>query len=211
MFSGNQGYQGYQGNQNFGSGLGQFISGFSNTGAPYQAAGNEYKNYFNQGINTQNPFYQAGTRAIPNYENALAKYQHPDEFINKLMNNYQMSPFAKFLQQQADRYNTNKASAEGTIGSTPYQQAGEQYAHDISSEDMNNWLSQVLGVNNQYLQGQQNLIGSGQNSANQMTAGYQQAAPFLGGARYGERAGRNIDFGNIIGGGARMFENGLFG
>jgi len=53
----------------------------------------------------------------------------------------------------------NIGSATGMTGSTPMMQQAQQNAQNISSGDMQNWLSQVLGINNQYGQGEAGLMG----------------------------------------------------
>jgi hypothetical protein len=201
-----QGQKSPFGNYSFANAGTQFLGGlFGNSDAPYREYGREYEKYNNQAQGFQNPFYNAGVGAIGNYQDALGKMKDPTAFINGLMNNYQESPWAKFQQDQMQRANTNMASASGLIGSTPYQQAGLQYARDISSEDMNGWLQNVLGANNNYLGGQQNLINSGQNSANMLSQLLEQMAQNKGQAAYGEEAGNNQDFSNTIGGLMGMF------
>jgi|SRR5579863_188442 len=198
MQSGN--YGGYN------SGLGQFLGGlFGNSGDPYKQAGNQYQNYLNQGIGAQNPFYQAGTGAIPGYQNWVNSMQDPSGFINKMMGQYQESPWAKYEQQQASRAGTNAASASGLAGSTPFAQQMAQTSAGISSQDMQNWLGNVLGTNAQYGQGLGNEVGWGQGAANQMSNMYGNAAPWMGGAAFGQSAGNQIDWGNMLGGALGMF------
>ncbi len=69
---------------------------------------------------------------------------------------------------------------------------------------MNDWLSNVLGINTQYGQGQQNLMTGGQNSANALTGMYNQMGDRMGNAAYGKQAGKGQDFWHTIGGGLGM-------
>lgn len=209
MMSGNQGM----------SGLSGFLGGvFGDSGAPYADAMKQFQHYGNLAQNTQNPFLQAGQGAIGNYQHWLQGMQDPSHFINNLMGQYQESPYAKYQQQQAMRAGTNAASMGGLpngmggagIGSTPFQLQAQQNASNISSQDMNQWLQNVLGINTQYGAGNQYLMGQGANAANALTNMYGQLGQNMGEAAYGQRAGQNQDFMNMLGGGLQMLSGGLF-
>ncbi len=189
----------------FGSGLGGLLGGmFGNSGSPYGDAMSQYQKYMQQAQGVQNPFLQAGTGAIGNYQNWLQGMQDPTKFMNNMMGQYQESPFAKFQQQQGMRAANNMGSATGMTGSTPLMQQAQQNAQNISSGDMNNWLQNVLGINSQYGQGQQNLMNMGQGSANALSGMYGQMGQQMGEGAYGQRAGQNQDFWNMLGGGMGM-------
>ena len=90
------------------------------------------------------------------------------------------------------------------MGSTPLMQQLQQNAGNIASQDQNQWLQNVLGINTQYGQGQQNLMTGGQNAANSLTNMYNQMGQNMGQAAYGKEAGKKQDFWNTIGGGLGM-------
>lgn len=187
-------------------GLGQLFGGlFGNSGAPYGDAMKQFENYFGQARNAQNPFYQAGVGAIPQYQDWLGKMKDPTSFINTIMGNYQESPFAKFQQQQGIRAAQNFGSASGLTGSTPLMMQAQQNAQNISSQDMNQWLQNVLGVNTQYGQGVGNLMSGGQGAANNISNLLSQLGVLMGQGAYGQRAGQNQDTSNIIGGLLKLF------
>jgi len=189
----------------FGGGLAGLLGGmFGNSGGPYEDAMKQYQHYGNQAQNVQNPFLNAGTGAIGNYQHWLQGMQDPTKFMNNMMGQYQESPWAKFQQQQGMRAANNVGSASGMTGSTPLMQQAQQNAQNISSGDMNSWLQNVLGINQQYGQGQQNLMGMGQNSANALTGMYQNMGQQMGDAAYGRKAGQNQDFWNMLGGAGQM-------
>lgn len=200
MMSGNSGFGGM-----LGGSLGQFLGGmFGNSGQPYSDAMDQYNRMIQQAQGAQNPFLQAGQGAIGGYQNWLNSMKDPSGFINNLMGHYQESPMAKYQQQQAVRSGQNAASASGLSGSTPFAQQLQQNASNISSQDMNSWLQNVLGINNQYGGGLNNLMGYGANAANSLTDMYQKMSERLGDAAYGQRAGQNQDFMNMLGGGLGM-------
>lgn len=189
------------GGAGMGGGFSQLLSGiFGNSGAPFQAGMDQLQKYYGQAQGYQNPFYNAGTQAIPQYQNWVNTMKDPSSFINNLMGHYQESPWAQYQQQQAQRANTNMASASGLIGSTPWQLQGQQNAQNISSQDMNQWLQNVLGINTQYGAGLGNQVGIGQNAANNISNMLTQLANSMAQGAYGEQAGENQDQSNIVGG-----------
>ncbi len=194
--------------QGIGQGLGQFLGGlFGDSGAPYEDYMDQLRRYQQMSEGVQNPYLQAGQGGLGNYQNWLSKMQDPTKFINDTMGQYQESPWAKYLQQQSMRAGQNAASALGTGGSTPFAEQLQQNASNISSGDMQNWLSRVLGINSQYGQGNQFLSGLGANAANQMTNMYGNLGQQMGQGAYGKRAGENQDFMNMLSGGGQLFGN----
>lgn len=195
----------------FGNSLGQFISGFTNDSArPYIKGSDRYGQLAEQGKNYQNPFFQFGREQLPNYGNWLESMKNPTDFINNIMGQYQESPFAHYQQQQAQRAGTNAASASGLIGSTPFAQQLQQNAGNIASQDQNNWLQNVLGINTQYGQGLGGAISGGQHAGDILTQLQQMLAEYQGGAAYGQAAGEGYDRSNRIGGGLGILSS-IFG
>lgn len=177
---------------------------FGDSGAPYEEAMDQYKQWANKAQQAQNPFYNAGTGAIPQYQSWLQSQKDPSGFINQLMSQYQQSPWAKYQQQQAMRGGMNAASASGLVGSTPLMQQMQQTAAGISSQDMQNWLQNVLGINTQYGQGVGNMMTGGQNAANALTDMYGKFGQGMAETAYGKKAGENQDWSNMIGGGLQL-------
>lgn len=183
------------------SGMGGLFGGlFGDSGKPYQDAMDQYQKYYNQGQQAEQPYQQAGTQAIGDYQNWLKGQKDPSGFINNLMGQYQESPYARYMQQQSVNGAQNSASASGLMGSTPLMQQIQQNASNISSQDMNQWLQNVLGINSQYGQGQNNLMQGGQRAANSLANMDMQMGNNMGQAAYGQQAGKKQDFWNELGG-----------
>jgi hypothetical protein len=182
---------------------------FGNGGEPYERAEKELNDFYNRGKNAQNPFYNAGTGAIGQYQDWLGGQKDPSAFINNLMGKYQQSPWAKYQQDQAMRAATNAASTgqgiQGGIGSTPFAQFNAQQAAGISSQDMQNWLAQVLGINTNYGQGQQNLMTGGQNAANQITGLNKDFGEDIAKMQYGKYDAENKQNSGLWGGLINLF------
>ncbi len=187
--------------QMFGSGLGGFLGGiFGNSGKPYDKEQEQYQKYFNQAQGYQQPYQQAGQGAIGDYQKWLQGQQDPSKFINGLMGQYSESPYAHNLQQQAMNAGQNAASADGTMGSTPMMQQLQQNAGNISSQDQNQWLQNILGINTQYGQGQQNLMSGGQSAANALSGMASNMGNQMGQSSYNKEASKQNNFWNTLGG-----------
>jgi len=189
------------GQEGIGSSLGGIFSGlFGNSGKPYKNAGKEYQKYFQGAQAFQNPFFMNGINGANNFQNWLQGQQDPSAFINKLMGQYQESPFAKNLQRQSVLAGQNAASANGTLGSTPFAQQLQQNAANISSQDQNNWLQNVLGINSQYGQGQYGLMQGGQNAANILSQLFSNAGGDMANFKYNQGRGQQLDQNRFLGG-----------
>lgn len=182
-------------------GLGGMLGGlFGHSNKPYDAAMQQYQQWGNQAQNTQQPFLNAGQSALAPYQEWLAAQKNPSDFINRMMSQYQQSPYNRFLQQQAQNAGINSASASGLSGSTPMMMQMQQNAANIGQQGINDWLANVLGINTQYGQGHQNLISGGQNAANYLTQLYNTMGQNMGEQSYNREASNNNNFWNTIGG-----------
>ncbi|HHT9109588.1 MAG TPA: hypothetical protein ACFYDZ_00345 [Candidatus Brocadiaceae bacterium] len=183
-------------------GLGGLLGGmFGNSGKPYDSAMEEYERWANKAQGVQQPYLDAGKNAIGKYQGWLSGMEDPSQFINGLMQNYQQSPYTSYLQQQAHNAGINSGSASGLTGSSALGQQMQQNAANISQQGMDSWLKNVLGINSEYGQGQNNLMGYGQNSANALTNMYGNMGKSMGEAAYGRDAAGQGDFWNSIAGG----------
>ena len=174
---------------------GGLLGGFTGGSAsdPYKKGMEEYEKWIGQARDVQNPFLQFGQNAMPGYEQWLGGMKDPSSFIKNLMGQYQQSPFAQFQQEQAMRAAQNMGSASGLTGSTPLTQFAQQNARDISSQDMNQWLQNVLGINEQYGKGLFGQMGMGQHAADMLSNMYGQAGQDMASGAFGENAGHMAD------------------
>lgn len=185
----------------FGGGLSGLLGGlFGGHSDPYKDAMKQYQQYAGQAAGYQNPFFQAGTGAIPQYQNYLQGMSNPSEFLNNLMGQYQKSPGYDYLQDQSIKAAQNAASASGLSGSSALTQAIQQNASNLASQDMNNWLQNALGINQQYGAGLGGLLGMGQGAANQLSNIYGNLGQQMGEGAYGSRMAKNNQMSDIFGG-----------
>lgn len=185
-----------------------FDTVFHGNEKPYERGNEEYQKYMGQAIDAQNPFIEFGKKAMPGYEKWLGGMEDPSGFINNLTNKYQQSPWAKYQQEQSLKAGQNAASASGLMGSTPFLKASQQNAADISSHDMESWLSKVLGINSQYGQGLNNQIGIGQTGATNVSNLLNDRAENSAGLAYGQQKGRGADVADQLGSVLSMFGGG---
>ena len=167
---------------------------------PYKDAFKQYQKYAQQGIGYHQPYYDAGKNALGGLQDWLGGMKDPSEFINKMMGQYKESPYAHNLQQQAMRAGQNMGSASGMTGSSPLMMQMQQNAGNIASQDQNQWLQNVLGINSQYGQGLGGLAGMGQGAAGQMSDIMDRLGQAAGGSRYGGDVRRQRGWSDIIGG-----------
>jgi hypothetical protein len=178
---------------------------FGNAGSPYSDASGELSKYLPEAKKYQEPFYNAGANAVPQYQDWLKGMSNPSGFINNLMGGYQESPYAKYLQDQSMRAGQNAASASGLIGSTPFLQQSQQNSANIASGDMNQWLQNVLGINTQYGSGLGGLIQGGQGSANSLTSLLSDYMNSQAGLAYGKGAAEQGQMGGLFSGLTGLF------
>lgn len=130
------------------------------------------RNSYAQGRDVLQPFYNAGTSALPQYQNLLESMKNPVQFYNGVMDQYNGSPQYNFEMQQMQKAMNQAAAAGGTLGSPSQQQALAQYAQGLSSEDMQRFFGNIMGVQGQYQTGLGNLINTGQNAANTINGNF---------------------------------------
>lgn len=156
--------------------------------------------YADKAASYQNPFYDAGTAAIPQYQDWLSGMSDPSAFINNLMGGYSASPYSQYEQEQAIRAANNMGSASGLTGSTPMQLQAQENAANIANKDMEQWLAHVLGINTQYGQGLSTEIGRGQQSANQLSNIYGSLGNLAAGGAYNADMAKQKQLSDILSG-----------
>lgn len=172
------------------SGLGSIFGGLFGKD-PYKNARREYERGANQASGYQNPFFQAGTGALGEFQNYLKGMKNPSEFLNNLMKDYHESEFTKNLKSNAERSGINAASASGLIGSTPFLKQSQKNAAEIESAGVNDWLSKALGLNTQYGKGLEDLISGGQSAGNRLSDIFGNLGEQEAGTSYGSDMAKN--------------------
>jgi len=185
----------------FGGGL------FGSSSDPYKKSRKYLEQYADKAASYQNPFYDAGTAAIPQYQDWLSGMKDPASFINNLTNQYQESPYQQYEQDQAMRAAKNMGSSSGLTGSTPLMLQAQENSANISNKYMEDWLRNVLGINTQYGMGLNNMVGMGQNSANNLSQIYSNLGNQLSGSSAASSMANSQNMGAMLSGllGLAMF------
>jgi hypothetical protein len=95
--------------------------------------------------------------------------QDPSGLINRLMQNYKQSEGFQFKRDQALKAAGNSAAAGGMRGSALDVGNQVDLENRLQSQDMQEWLQNVLGVQQQGLQGEQHLFDTGYDATKTMT------------------------------------------
>lgn len=194
------------------NGLPQILGGlFGNSDRPYQKAQDSFNQYNQQAQNQFEPYSQAGQRGLNKYQNFLSQYKNPQDFLSKIMSGYNESPGARYQQQMGTHAATNAFSAAGLTGSTPFAQFLDQQSQGIASQDMQQYLKNILGIGDTYLGGQQHLMDQGFNANSHISSLLGNAANTNSGLEYGQQAGKQQDLFNLLGGLFNSFGGGSSG
>lgn len=189
-----------------GGGMESIISGlFGHSERPFEKGADYLQGFLKEAQGKYNPFYNAGVGAVGDYQKWLKGMSDPSQFINTQMNNYTQSPWAKYLTDTANRAGMNAASASGLTGSTPFAQQLQQNASNIASGDMNSYLQNVMGVNNTYGSGLNNLMQGGLHSADSMANLLSLFGPDISRAMMGKFGAQNSDRNSVISGLFNLF------
>jgi hypothetical protein len=193
--------------------------------SPYMQAGQQaLPMQFDAYGNANNAIGQAGG-AYGNAGNALSKMSNSQDYIANILNGYQESPAAQMERKYGMQGMGNAASASGMLGSGAMMKSAADYNQQLTNRDMQQYLENNMGVNREYLSGQMGLgqgyLGMGQGymglgqgygemgrmglsagtSLNDILSRMGMAqAENAGGAAYGQEAGGQQDWGNMISG-----------
>jgi hypothetical protein len=117
-----------------------------------------------------NPYIEQGQRVGQNLESAYGNMAaNPADFINQLMGQYNPSEGFKMKQDMMGKAMRNTSAAGGYIGTEADNIRQAQLVQGLLGEDMQNWLSNVLGVQGQGLAGQQGMYNLGYDANQHLT------------------------------------------
>ena len=201
---------------------GVFGSGGGNSQAGYQ-----------QGQEYLEPWRQSGENALGQQQDYLGNMggylsehgnpadwmwsqinQSPQDFYQNLMGGYEQSP--QYQQQMEDMQKgmVNAGAASGMTGSGAFYDDWQRNAQNITAQDQDRWLGNMLGVNNQqlgYLGDYRNTENSYLNNLMGMSQQGLNAADQSGQYAIGEGQARdaNNPWGNIANLGASLYMGGV--
>lgn len=146
-----------------GAGIGGLTGGL--TGGGQQDPMKDARKYLSQipGIGKQyyNPFIDRGARAGNLLEGEYGKLLNPTSFMDDIMKNYKLSEGAMYERDKLGKGIGSTAAAGGFAGTPEHQRAYGEMADKIMSGDMQEYLSNALGIYGQGLQGEQGFNDQG--------------------------------------------------
>jgi len=138
-------------------------------GKGYRAAGKEIKKGYQEGQGYLNPYNQAGTDQLQKLLAAQGNLLDPSKLQSEWAKGYEMSPYAKQLQDQAKASGMDAASSQGLLGSSTALNSIQQGSSNIMNADREKYMNDLM---QKYLAGigiGQNIYGTGANAAGQMS------------------------------------------
>ena len=122
--------------------------------------------YLHRAEETQKQYYEPyidiGQKAGGIYGDISQRYaQDPAAVLDELMAKYQPSKAYQFQQERMGQAAANTAAAGGYRGSPREQTAQQEITQGLLSKDMQDFLSNVLGIQKTGLQGEENLFKTG--------------------------------------------------
>ena len=91
---------------------------------------------------------------------------NPQQYYNNLYSGYNVSPYAQYQSDQMQKAATSAAASGGYAGTDSDIARQEEEQNAILSNDWNQYLSQVLGIQNTGLAGNQQMYNTGFNASN---------------------------------------------
>lgn len=150
----------------------------------YQQASQGYSPYMQQG-------QQAGKEVSDLYHGMTSD---PTGHLNSMLGQYQESPEYQRKLQEALRAAGNSAAAGGMRGSYQDMQGAAGIASSMADEDMQNWLKNVLGIEQFGAEGQSHISDMGYNAQNQ----YANALMNQGNLAYGGQQQQNANRSKLV-------------
>jgi hypothetical protein len=112
--------------------------------------------------NTYDPYVNRGNEAYNNFNPIYQRMSSdPQGFIDSLMGGYIKSKDYQLKNDELTRAAGNTAAAGGMRGSINDIKNQSRITDSLLGEDMQNWLKNVLGVQDRGLQGEQHLYDTG--------------------------------------------------
>jgi len=160
-----------------------------------------------QSITGLNPFLQTGQIAGSRELSLLKGGQDPAQLISGIASQFEQSPEQKAIVQAGTGAVQNRLEAQGINLSGAADQAMAQFAQNQTGNQLNQFISQVLGGRGQTISGLSGLAGRGLQAGEIETQARQRSAEniasllaSLGQSQIGAAGARGKDTSGIIGG-----------
>lgn len=179
-------------------------------------AGMDYLNKMPGMLNDINgPYIERGNQQYAGLNQTYGQMgQDPTTFLNNIMQKYRPSESYNLQRDEAMRAAGNTAAAGGMRGSMADITNQSRLADSLMGQDMQQWLSNVMGIQNQGLQGQQNFYNQGYSAATGMASDLSNLYGSQASMAMRGQEGQNAGLQNLLGmlaSGAGMAAGAYFG
>jgi hypothetical protein len=170
-----------------------WLSNFMHPGRAYDEAAETIGQSVDEAQGYQQPYQQAGAGQIGNLQEMIQRLMNPQQFMGDMMSGYEQSPYASAATDAGTEAGMQTAEQMGLGGSSNELSGITSTAQNISQQDRNNYLNQLMGLYGQAGQMGQNLAGMGQTAAQNMgQVGMSGARDIAGLNVAGNQAGANM-------------------
>lgn len=108
-----------------------------------------------------NPFIEGGAAAGSRLSGEYEKMLDPTTFLNSLMEQYKPSEGYQFQKSQLEKEIGSSAAAGGIAGTPEHQRLTGEGVEGLLSKDMQQFLSNALGIYGGGISGEQDIYGKG--------------------------------------------------
>ncbi|MEO6077575.1 MAG: hypothetical protein ABIP54_02200 [Candidatus Andersenbacteria bacterium] len=148
-----------------------------------------------------NPYINRGNAAQEQVSGQYNRFaSNPMDVINEIISSYKPSEGYKFREQKALGAARNSAAQGGFSGTQYDQEQQAELANGLLGDDMQQWLSNVLGVQGAGLQGQQHVADTGFNASTQLADILTNALSQQGNLAFGGQQYENSQDQGLLGG-----------
>jgi len=175
-----------------------WLSSFLHPERGYDKAQEQLDKYFNQSQGYLTPYNQYGQNAYGDINEAMKKLLNPAGLQDEWIKNYKESEAAKNAEAMASEHGLNAASSMGLMGSSPALQAIQAGTSEISANDRQNYLDNLM---QKYLAGigiGQDIFGKGANAASQLSQNANQMGQNSAEMAYGKQNAPGKLFENLL-------------
>jgi hypothetical protein len=129
---------------------------------------NEMLDYINQARMRYEPYAKSGKMSFDDWMGSVKKMQNPTQFYNDIMSQYQMSAPAQYRLKMGLDTVENQYAAAGRLGGGAIKRGITQLTQDTIGQDQQEYLNDILGINNNYLAGAQSGAQMGYDATSSM-------------------------------------------
>ncbi len=167
-------------------------------GKAWRAGGKEIKKGYNQGQGYLDPYNQAGRGQIDKLTGAQDKLMDPAALQNEWAKNYQISPYAQQLQEQAKSSGMDAASSQGLLGSSTATNAIQQGSSNIMNADRQNYMRDLMEKYKTGIGVGQDIFRQGGSAAGQMSNNAMDFGKQMGSMEFGKSNAMMDQFMNMM-------------